>query len=242
MTSVPKGVWCCPWHQCQSCGRRSSQCGKMLMHCICCPVAYCLDCFPTTEEMVEVPLPATTSYRFEESGFPSLKSWVFFECKECKDEKKAKAQEYELKLAAQQKEKELKLAALKIEQRKKKEEYMARKKKEKAEAAVRQVKSVVQGSYVPVTFTTVLFKSLDGKIGANVYIDPDLKRVIVSSVASHCINIRPQDQIIGVNGNCSLEFNEIVPEIISSPRAVQLMVRRLVFKSCAVQENALQYY
>jgi len=79
--------WYCPWHACITCNRKSSDAGGMLFHCVSCPLTYCFDCSPDehteggqSTSTVALSMTATLKRR----GVPSLKSYMFFTCGDCK--------------------------------------------------------------------------------------------------------------------------------------------------------------
>ena len=75
--------WYCPWHSCKECGRKSSNAGGTLFHCVSCPLAYCFDCCPdkyidrgqsTSAEAIRA------GASLEWKGVTSTKSYLFFKC------------------------------------------------------------------------------------------------------------------------------------------------------------------
>merc|ERR1712037_382339 len=88
MKTRPKTkAWYCPWHACVTCNRKSSQAGGMLFHCVTCPLTYCFDCAPDeyTEGGQSTSAAALRLTRtLEKKNTPSLKSYMFFKCSNCK--------------------------------------------------------------------------------------------------------------------------------------------------------------
>ena len=91
MSDVPKGAFHCPWHSCIECDRKSSNVGGTLFHCMTCPLTYCFDCAPdeyTEGGAVRTEAAAAMAQLLERRGMPSTKSYLFFQCTECKQEKR----------------------------------------------------------------------------------------------------------------------------------------------------------
>jgi len=80
-------LWYCPWRACVTCKRKSSQAGGSLFHCMSCPLTYCFDCAP--DEHTEGGQSTSAAARrltktLEQKHMKSLKSYLFFECGDCK--------------------------------------------------------------------------------------------------------------------------------------------------------------
>ncbi|KAL7539940.1 hypothetical protein ACHAXR_009729 [Thalassiosira sp. AJA248-18] len=80
-------AWYCPWHKCVTCERKSSMVGGTLFHCMYCPLTYCFDCAPdehTEGGQSTSPAALALTRSLEMKNMPSLKSWMFFTCGDCK--------------------------------------------------------------------------------------------------------------------------------------------------------------
>jgi len=82
--------WYCPWHHCVTCKRKKTQAGGTLFHCMTCPTTYCFDCAPdeyTEGGQSTSPAALALIEKLERKNMQSLKTMMFFTCRECKTRK-----------------------------------------------------------------------------------------------------------------------------------------------------------
>ncbi|CAK0836472.1 unnamed protein product, partial [Prorocentrum cordatum] len=81
--SAVGGRWVCGWHHCAGCGRKASLCGGMLVHCVGCPAAFCIDCFPADFRRVHQPEEFWAGLR-DRGWQVSAASMALFRCNSCR--------------------------------------------------------------------------------------------------------------------------------------------------------------
>lgn len=175
-----------------------------------------MDCFPTTEEMTQVqPTPQLIQY-FDASGFSLAHSTVFFKCCECKQEDIIENEKRE----AEQKLKEAQLAEFR-----KRESEKERLNRERKSITLVDVKSTTPRQVVLIV---PLFKDAAGKLGISLVAHNLTKQIFVQDVRSHSGQLQPFDEIVGVNGVKTTTLKEIIHQISTSPRRVQIHAVRTV--------------
>ncbi|CAD7975782.1 unnamed protein product [Amoebophrya sp. A25] len=81
--TLPK-TFICSWHECLCCRRRANDVGGMLVQCVACPKAYCIDCFPQSFRRV---YPEDSFFnRLQKQGWEhaNRERMVNFECNDCR--------------------------------------------------------------------------------------------------------------------------------------------------------------
>jgi hypothetical protein len=196
------------------------------MRCLECPIAYCMDCFPTTEEMTQVPAtPQFISY-FDNSGYVLSKDAVFFRCHECKVEKEAFVAREAERRAEELRFQEERLRRARDQQNATREARAQEAARNAAVQLQRQLEMNNAQAMRVIHFQTVLYKGFDGRLGVTLMNNPDRNCAYVLNAASHHINLQARDEVLGVNGKYMSSFHETVNEIGNSGRAVQLYMRR----------------
>lgn len=202
-----------------------------------------MDCFPNTEEMTQIqPTPETLSY-FEKSGYPLAQSTVFFRCSACKEEEVEKRAKEEAERKARED------VMIEYQRREVERKRFYEHRKAEAAAALTRQRSAVKAYHANVSaareqqmprrvmFMVQMFKDANGRLGLNLKTHPATRQVFIESVQSHCLNLQPHDEIMGINGFKTKNMKDIVKLVATSPRAVNVHVVRTVVGAYAAKNS-----